>query len=168
MIIGEKRRFAIELEILDEVDGWIFGTFIFWILDCAVGNQEDRSVDLKGCINWLKNFVVSTPNRYEPGLYELDKKQIYIQLCSAVLVGEGNTFAENRYQDSFSRFHISHIGMSSFDNVTMILVENKQKDVRCIWKQNDEEIREAFLKCDEINKVACNVIAYFEDATKTA
>lgn len=166
MLIGDKQSFAIELDILDVVDGWVFGNFIFWIFGLVVGNPEDKSVDLKGCINWLKEFVTVSKNRFEVGLYELDKEQIFIQLCGSVLAGEDNSFAKEKYRDTFSRFHISHIGMSSFDNVTMILVENNQGDVRCIWKQDDEEIEEAFIRCDEMNKVASGAITYFEDAIR--
>ncbi|HPE59547.1 MAG TPA: Imm42 family immunity protein [Thiolinea sp.] len=163
MLIGDKQSFAIEFEILDIVDGWVFGTFIFWVVGLVIGNPEDKSVDLKGCMNWLRDFVATPKNRFERGLYDLDKEQIYIQLCSSVLVGEENSFAEEKYSDTYSRFHTSHIGMSSFDDVTMIMVENGQGDVRCVWKQDDQEILEAFLKMSEVNKVAANTVTSFED-----
>lgn len=167
MLIGDKQSFAIEFEILDVVDGWVFGTFIFWVMGFVIGNLEDKSVDLKGCINWLKDFVVSPKNRFERGLFDLDKEQIYIQLCSSVLVGEDNLFSKEKYSDTYSRFHISHIGMSSFDDVIMIMVENEQGDVRCIWKQDDQEIVEAFLRMNEVNKIAANTVTSFEDAIRS-
>lgn len=162
MLIGDKNNFAIEFEILDVVDGWVFGTFMLWALGSAIGNPEDKSVDLKGCINWLKDFVENPKDRFEPGLYELDKKQVFIQLCSSVLAIEGSSFAEEKYRDTFCRFHISHIGMSSFDDITILMVENKQDRVRCIWRQDDQEIKEAYLSSSEIYKVAAQAVNCFK------
>lgn len=163
MLIGDKQSFAIEFEILDIVDGWVFGAFVFWIMGYVIGNPEDKSVDLKGCINWLRDFVENPKNRFERGLYDLDKDQIYIQLCSSVLVVEENSFAEEKYSHTYSRFHVSHVGMSSFDDVTMIMVENEQGDVRCIWKQNDRETTEAFLRMSDVNKIAAHTVTSFEN-----
>lgn len=162
MLIGNKKNFAIELEIVDFIDGWVFGSFIFWVNEKVIGNPDDRSVDLKACVSWLREFLQNQRNRFESGLFELDKEQVYVQLCSSVLAGEENLFSEERYEDTFYRFHVSHIGMSSFDEVTIILVENEKGDFRCIWKQGANGIEDAFLGKDEMRKVVDDAVLYFD------
>lgn len=162
MLIGRKNKFAIQLEVLNIVDGWIFGSFIFWIDGIIVGNQEDGSVDLNGCINWLKDFVDNKRNRFEPGLYCMSKEQAFLLLCSSVISTDQNaSFVEEKYENTFSRFHISHLGMSSFDTLNLLLVEDEEKQQRCIWQQDSQEIKEAFLGVGEIERVASEVIEQF-------
>lgn len=167
MLIGSKQDFAIELDIVNFIDDWVLGRFIYWIDGIAVGNPDDQSVDLKGCINWLRDFLKNQRNRFEPGLFELDKEQIYVQLCSSVLMGVENLFAEEKYEDTFYRFHISHIGMSSFDAVTMVLIEDEHERIRCIWKQEGKKTQDALLNKYEMYKVINDVILNFDNVLST-
>lgn len=166
MLVGNKKNFAIELEIVDFIDDWIFGRFIFWVNGTVIGNPDDKSVDLKGCINWLQEFLKNRINRFEPSLFELDKDQVYVQLCSSVLTGEENLFSKEKYEDTFHRFHISHIGMSSFEEVIIVLIENEKGGFRCVWKQGSKRIQDAFLNKDEIYKIIDDVILHFYDETR--
>ncbi len=164
MLVGNKQQFAIELEILDVVDDWVFGTFLFWVEGLPIGDDKDKSVDLNGCVNWLRELIVNPKNRFELGLYDLEKSQVYDQLCNSVLIGDGNQHAEERYANIFSRFHISHIGMSSFDNITIVLVENGDGDARFVWKQDNQKIEEGVVKLSSFNQVVADAIAYYEKA----
>lgn len=163
MLIGDKQNFAIEMEILDIVDGWIFGTFIFWLANVIVGNPEDKTVDLKGCINWLRDFVENPKNRFEPDLYDMDRNQVFLRLVTSITPGKQDVcFSEEYYEDIYSRFHIEHLGMSSFDGVSIILIENDAKQQRCIWQQGDKEVNEVFLAERRIEELAIKVIDFFE------
>lgn len=163
MLVGNKQRFAVELEILDEIDGWVFGTFIFWIQGIAIGDPEDNAVDLKGCINWLRGYLENPSNRVDPELYVLNKDTAYSRLCDSVLAGGGNQVLKEEFLQFYSRFHISHIGMSSFDSVTIVLLENGQGGARCIWKQGSQEAQDAFLDIGEINQVFKEVIEWWKN-----
>lgn len=160
MLVGDKQYFAIEIEIVEIVDSWVLGSFLFWISDVAIGDKDDKSVDLRGCISWLKDFVTVPRNRYEPTLYALSKEQVYKQLCESVLVGDISN--DDMVENAFSRFYISHIGMSSFDHVTIALIDNQQGDVRFIWQQNAEEVQSTYLKIDGVNDVVSRTIMNFE------
>src|SRR5690554_4491640 len=145
MLVGNKQSFAVQLEILDGTDGWVFGTFIFWIKGIAIGDPEDNSVDLKGCINWLRGYLENPPNRVAPELYALNKDAAYSRLCDSVLAGSGDQVQKEGLLQFYSRFHISHIGMSSFDKVTIVLLEDGQGMARCIWQQGNQEVQDAYL-----------------------
>lgn len=163
-LIGCKDKFAIQFEILDVVENWILGTFIFWINGLIVGDPDDKSVDLKGCMNWLQDFINSPRNRFEPELYDMDKEQAFFSLCTTVISGNQDRFnLKEKYKNTFSRFHISHLGMSSFDRLNILLIENDKRQQRCIWQQADEEIKEAFFEAGEIEKVSSEAIIRFSE-----
>ena len=164
MLIGDKKSMAIEIEILEIIEGWIFGTFFFWLSGKIVGDPKDRQVDLQGCTNWLKDFVENPRDRFEPNLYNMEMGQVFLLLNASVISGNQDVyFAKEPFEDTFSRFHIEHLGMSSFDQLNMVLIENENQQQRCIWQQNDQEIKEAFLTKGEIQKIAKMAIDYFED-----
>ncbi len=154
-LIGSKNSFAVQTEVTEKVDDWVFGTFVFWLGNKLVGDLDDSSVDLKGCLNWIKDFLSRPKNRFEPGLYEMDKDQAFIQLCGSVILRDHQDafFAQEKYNDTFSRFHISHLGMSSFDNLNLLLVENEQGLQRVLWQQGDEEVDDAYLLKNELSSV---------------
>lgn len=162
--IGDSSKFSINWDITDIVDNWVFGHFYWKFGQNIVGNCVDCSVDLKGCFSWVKNFIDNPKNRYEPNLYELDKNEIYLRLASSILVNDENYgLIDEVYENTFSRFHISHIGMSSFDIVTILLITNEKGDERCIWKASKGEIMEAFLRPYEIEGVFLEFINSFQN-----
>jgi hypothetical protein len=163
MLIGDKQKFAIEIELLEIVDGWMFGTFLFWLAGEVVGDPKDRQVDLKGCLNWLKDFIHNSRNRFEPGLYEMVLDRAFLLLNGSVIPGNQDVlFVKEPYDDVFSRFHIGHLGMSSFDHLNIILIENENQQQRCIWRQNSQEIKEAFLSKGRMQEIATMAVDHFE------
>lgn len=164
MLIGDKQRIAIEIEILEIIEEWIFGTFVFWLSGEIVGDPEDRQVDLKGCINWLKDFIENPRNRFEPNLYDMEMDQAFLLLNASVISSNQDVpFVKEPFEKIFSRFHIEHLGMSSFNQLNMILIEKENQQQRCIWQQNDQEIKEVFLRKGEIQEIAKMAVDYFEN-----
>ena len=57
--------------------------------------------------------------------------------------------------------HISHVGMSSFDKVTILLVEGQRGEQRCIFQQGDAEIMDAFFPPGTMQRVAADCVGWF-------
>ncbi len=155
MLLGDKTKFSIEYEVTERVDDWVFGHFLFWLRGKPVGDWED-STDLKGCLRWLKKFASENHNRYEPDLKDLDKISVFKLLYNSVMFSDENEITpEPKFENIFSRFHISHIGMSSFDAYDILLIEPPDSEQRCLWRtQTDSEIQECFLPQGEMQRVA--------------
>lgn len=149
---NNSARISLRTEVHEVVDDWVFGSFFAVINGLEVGNRED-SVDLKGCLRWWEDFANNPRDRYEPMLYDEDKESAYLALAASVLVNEeGYGSVQERYEDTFARFHISHLGMSSFDNVTILLVKSEAGLERLIWKTGSGEIHEAYLAANELEE----------------
>lgn len=163
MLFGDKRKFAINVNIEDISDGWVFGVYYFWVRGAVVGDEADHSVDLKGCWNWMRDFLSKDRGRCAPDLYEMDGRQVYLRLASSVLPGQNPTgFSREIYEDTFSRFHISHIGMSSFDRFTVLLIKNDEGMERLVWRDGDGDIQDAYLGANQLEEVFADVVKALE------
>lgn len=128
--------FAIAAEVTETAKGWILGRLRFAFHGRSCGNWNDEA-DLRGCYGWLKDFAETPRRRIEPGLIDLRPAEVFDRLVRPVQ-NQGGLRIPEFYEDTFSRFHISHLGMSSFDRVVMVLIES-QKVQRCLWKEDESD-----------------------------
>ncbi len=135
MITGNKEHFAIEHEVQNKIDGWILGQFRIWVNNKAIGDWNDNSVDLKGCFNWLPTLMEDKVNRSDPSLDSLTGEQVMFKIFDSFFANHNISVID----DTFSRFHISHIGMSSFDTFDVVLIETKNS-FRFIWRNEEKKI----------------------------
>lgn len=153
MLFGNKKTFAIECEITEQIDDWVFGHFLFWLCDNSIGDRED-STDLKGCLMWLKDFLNTKRNRFEREIINIDKYTLFDLLYNSVIPTNEKCEHEAKFDDIFSRFHISHIGMSSFDNFDILLIELPHKIYRCLWRSVDnKEIKECYIPKNDMENI---------------
>ncbi|OYW27100.1 MAG: hypothetical protein B7Z47_06985 [Chthoniobacter sp. 12-60-6] len=138
IVAGYDNNFSIAAEVTEITDNWILGRFRFVLHGKVCGNWDDAA-DLRGCHGWLKDFSIHFLPRFEHGLLTLPEVEIFERLVKPVLVQpDAEEYAEV-YPDTLSRFHISHLGMSSFNAVTMVLVEGAEQQ-RCVWQANNDPI----------------------------
>jgi len=133
---GDNKSFAIAAEITGTPNGWLLGKFRFVLHGHVCGNWNDDA-DLRGCYGWLKDFAEKPRLRFEPGLMDLSPDNVFSNLVLPVIEQSGQERIPELYSDTFSRFHISHLGMSSFDRVTMVLIESPERQ-RCVWKEGND------------------------------
>jgi hypothetical protein len=167
MIIGNSKLFAIECEIKN-IDSYemILGHFRFWIDSLPVGDWEDLAY-LTGIVSWICAFALSDTNRYEALLEGKSKELVYQLLYESVMVRpEIEDTLPQLFDDIYSRFHISYIGMSSFDNLSMLLIESPSYQ-RVIWRVLEGEVQEMFLPPNEMQRVAKEFCLSFKEHLNT-
>ncbi|WP_321532122.1 Imm42 family immunity protein [uncultured Desulfuromonas sp.] len=164
MLFGDKSLFAIECEVTEQLDEWDFGHIIFWFCNNAVGNWED-STDLRGCLNWLNKFSSQVCNRFEDALEGLNKESVFKLLYDSVIfTGTSEIKEKPKFEDIFSRFHISHLGMSSFEQFDILLIEQQNGQQRCLWRHADSnEINECYLPKKEMQRVAMHCCIWLKE-----
>lgn len=169
MLFGNKGEFAVDINVEDIFDGWVLGTYQFWVRGISIGDGSDHSVDLKGCWNWMRDFISHARERYAPNLYEMNKQQVYLRLAASVLPSQNPSgFSKEMYDETFSRFHISHIGMSSFERLTLLLVKNEQGMERLIWSEGGGGIQDAYLGASQIEDVFADAVNSLEGTMLSA
>jgi hypothetical protein len=164
MITGRQERFAIEADLQEQLDGWVLGHFRFWLCGQPVGNWDD-SADLRGCVRWLRDFATVTRDRYEPALAAAPAEEVFRCLYDPVM-GAGSS--STPYKDAFARFHISHIGMSSFEHFDILLLYDAHGGERCLWRvAGATKIEECRLWRNEMESVAKEFCDLFEREVST-
>ena len=155
MLVGNRERFAIEAEPEAPSYNWIFGRFRFWLGGHPVGNWEDAA-DLKGCLHWLRDFAENPRDRYDPRLDDLEPHAVFQLIYDPVVGPDGIANpAEQPIPYSYSRFHITHLGMSSFDRFDLLQLKDEDGAERCLWRAaGNDKIFECRLSRNEMEGVA--------------
>lgn len=163
MLIGDRKRIAIEAEVDERTtSGLVFGRLRFWLDGQKVGNWNDCT-DLKGCANWLRDFFERPRLRFESRFVGLSAADVFKQVHASAMGDSESIFKPSEIiSDAFSRFYISHLGMSSFDQVDMLLLKDEAGIERVIWRAADEYIHEVILEPDEMERVAERFCLAFE------
>lgn len=66
-------------------------------------------------------------------------------------------------RDAYSRFHISHLGMSSFERFDLLLLKDANGSERCLWRvAGMKDIFECRLWRNEMETAAAEFCAWFE------
>ena len=147
-----------KIEVADVIGQWVQRTFLLWIQGVPIGDQADRFVHVQGCINWLKDFVEHPRDRFEASLFALPKEAVHRLLSTNGDSLPSSSLTGEQIDRAFSRFHISHVGMLSFDQVTLLLVEDEQGRQRVIWQQARDEVKEAYLPAGRMQLVASECV----------
>lgn len=163
MIVGSPERFAIEVEPRD-VDGeWIWGGFRFWLANSEIGDWEDATA-LHLCWLWLKKFCSHPPACVEPAVAVGSAEEVFRRVVDPVFGPEG--IADPSKQPvpfAYERFHITHVGMSSFDSFVVVLVKDEIGNERCLWRKDDETtIHDSWLGPGEMERVVGEFCSRFE------
>jgi hypothetical protein len=159
-LVGSQVVFGIESEITGLSKGWILGHFRFWIRGSELGDWAD-SVDLKGCSGWLRDFAQHPRNRFEPALASVSKEEIFSLLYDPEIHPTSDQ-TPALFDDAYSRFHIKHLGMSSFDRFNVLLLDDHSEQ-RCVWRdRGDMVVREALFRSGTMERVAEQFVAWFE------
>ena len=164
MIIGDPAQFAIECVIQEWVDDiWVFGHFRFWLGGHTVGDWED-SASLRGCVSWIRDFIDTDVQRFDPMLTGKSREEVFHMLYDSVMdptLSDQSVSIEDS-SDIYRRYHISHLGMSSFNRVGLLLIETPECQ-RVIWHETgDPTIYEVKLPVGEMQRIGEAFCQWFQ------
>jgi len=129
MIFGDKNSFAIESAIYFQHEAFIRGQFGMWAHGEAIGNFED-SVALQGCANWLQDFLVYSGQR----LYE-DCENVSDDVIMSTILEHIDNYEIEDSHIWRDKYILTDAGMSSFNNLEVILIECSDGSERLIWAE---------------------------------
>lgn len=160
MVVGDQNSFAIESNVFERVDGWVFGTFLVWIGGCVVGNRCDEGVHLKGCLGWLGDFVVDHEKAVDQPFFDMELEALFDTIFRGVISAypDGHEGYDPVKQSYYERFHISHIGGSSFDAISIAVVGSLDGRYRFVWQSGNDPVSEAIVPMKEVHAVMTSAI----------
>lgn len=154
MLVGNPERFAIEAEPREAEGVWTWGGFRFLLGNRSVGNWEDAAA-LQLCRGWLRKLCDHPQNCTDPYVASCIPEEVFALVVDPVSGPAG--IADPTKQPipfAYERFHITHVGMSSFDSYTVLLIKDEIGNERCLWRQGmGGPIEEQWLRPGEIEGV---------------
>ncbi len=128
---GTKELFQLTVKIVYPIDPkWVFGNLIFEIKNQQIGDWNDL-VSVKACYNWMNDFLEYKIERKEP-LIETNMTAVFEYLYNSIFKN-----FENAKKLYYSKYSIAHLGMSSFNDFSVFLIETDLYQ-RVIWKNQPE------------------------------
>jgi len=158
IVCGDPSRFAVKWEATFPGEQPI-GRFALVVMGDEVGDFSDNGTSLIGCYNWTADLLHHVRDRFEPGLFEMDRGQAFETLVHPVFGHYyGVECPPEPYADIYGRFHIQHIGMTSMEKFVLLLIQNEQGESRLIWQEDYGEIREACFDAGEVEDVLADFL----------
>jgi len=157
LIIGNKEKFAIELEIMDEpLDKWISCRFYFWINNMLVGDSE-RELYVNDILILMYATARDANDRHHNTLFELNKVELYERLNNTFFGPIDSGFEKMANDEAWARFIVNpiewHIYIIENDLVGRLLFRNTI----------NSEINEIELEQGEFDKVYGEMYRYLDD-----
>jgi hypothetical protein len=135
VIVGDRARFAIEAEPRQHHDRRVLGGFRLWLFERAFGDWNDAA-DLLGCVGWLEDLATKPRQRLEPSLDLLSPEEVFRRIYDPAMAPDARWDAEPEgVRNVYSRFNMSHIGMSAFDRVDVLLLHRADGTERCLCRE---------------------------------
>lgn len=135
MIFGDASRFSVVINDVERSGAWVYGSVLFCAGDRTVGDVDDAA-DLKGVRNWMREALEQPVDRFDPRLRGLSAEQ----LLETLLTWREDPITSGlpSVVDTYSRFWVAHLGMSSFDRFDIVLVEDPKSGLRLVWREGDD------------------------------
>jgi hypothetical protein len=163
MVFGNPDELAIVISIEEQIASRAYGSFLLSLGGAVVGNQQDRGVYLNACINWLSKFVNSPGNTYAPDLLRAPKLVVWRKIVEPVF---GPVEEDSDYPSPYARFHISNLGMSAFNAVILVLVDDGKDKERYLWQQDNRELYDFVAPFGSLAHSAKLAISWFDEEQK--
>lgn len=169
MIIGNKKRFAIEFELDENYGGiWLFGRICYWIDGKCIGDY-DLGTSLRDVLFLMKNIVRDNGTRGHNNLFDLDANKLYNVLNNALYGCEESEYEKISTEENWVRFDIC-IRVDVFDECKIYLIEKNDKAKLIIKKEDENRISDYVLLRGEFDKVIIdtykNLDALYESELK--
>jgi hypothetical protein len=153
MIVGSKQQLAIEFEIVPSTGDVILLRFCLWAADRMIGNFGEVIV-LTAVQAQIERLLHINLPRTDPELSTASKVNAMETLREA-LYGEGGDLQEStRLALKYGRFNLKEIGISSFDELFIFLIDAEDRQ-RLIWQGTaEDEVYEAVFAKGAFERVA--------------
>ncbi|MDP1615217.1 MAG: Imm42 family immunity protein [Methylococcales bacterium] len=124
MLVGNKDVFAVEYELDENINAWMYGKVCYWINNIQIG-EYDLGTSLRDVFFALKYSVYDCENRDGGRLCELSPQEIFYHLNETIF---GNNEYSGAVLDTPARFNIG-LQIDVFDNWKIFLVDCDNKSI---------------------------------------
>lgn len=156
-VIGKKSKFAIQFEVIDVVDRFVYGHICYWINEIQVGDFESATI-LNDVLVFLPRIVKDNGNRKSDRFFDMNKEEVCYLLGGQAYLDD-EKYEKIAIEEMWARFSIE-LGLDVFNGIIIKLIDN-EKESRIVFFCN-ENIYEFYLAKGIIDEVIVRFYDEFE------
>ena len=148
-LIGNRKEFAIQYEITNIVDQFVYGHICYWINGMQIGELEYGTI-ISDALIFLPQIVKDNGNREHNSFFNMAKEDVYYLLGGQAYLDD-EKYEEMALEEMWARFNIK-IGLDVFNNTIIKLIDN-QKNSRIVFSKDNKVIYDFYLDRGIVDKV---------------
>lgn len=159
-ILGNKNSFAIQYEITEVYENFIYGKLCYWIDNMQIG-EYDEGVTISDLFWNIQDLVRDNGKRVHNELFQLELEELF-QRLNSTLFGNGNEqYNEISELEIWARFNIG-LNVDIFRGYKVFLVESENK-ARIISSDKKGIINQYYIEKGVVDKL---FIKFFNELNK--
>ncbi len=155
-LIGNRKEFAIQYEIAEIVDQFVYGYICFWINGMQIGELESGTI-ISDVLIFLPPIIKDNGNREHNIFFNMAKEEVYYLLGGQAYFDDVK-YEEMALEETWARFNIK-IGLDVFNNTVIKLIDN-QKGSRIVFSNDNKVVYDFYLNKGTVDKV---FIAFYNE-----
>lgn len=147
-LIGEKKQFAIQFEVVDVINQFVYGHICYWINEIQIGDFTSTTI-LSDVLVFLPQIVKDNGKREHERFFDMKKEEV-CYLLGGQAYFDSEEYEEIALKETWARFNIE-LGLDVFNGVIINLIDNEKKS-RIVFS-NSEDIFEIYLEKGVVDDV---------------
>ncbi|MCI5920147.1 MAG: immunity 42 family protein [Roseburia sp.] len=147
-LIGEKKQFAIQFEIVDVINQFVYGHICYWINEMQIGDFTSTTI-LSDVLVFLPQIVKDNGNRKHERFFDMKKEEVCYLLGGQAYL-DSEKYEEIALKETWARFNIE-LRLDVFNGVIINLIDDEKKS-RIVFSYS-EGIYEFYLERGVVDNV---------------
>lgn len=156
-LIGEKKKFAIQYEVIDVVEQFVYGFICYWINGVQIGDFTSITI-LSDVLVFLPQIVKDNGKREHKSFFKMEKEEVCYLLGGKAYLDSGK-YEKIALEEIWARFNIE-LGLDVFNGTIINLIDNEKKS-RIIFSYN-EDVYEFYLERGIVDDVLFDFYKEFD------
>lgn len=158
-LIGNKEKFAIQYEITEVVNQFIYGHICYWIDGIQIGDFDSSTI-ISDVLIFLPQIIKDKDKREDESFFRMEKERVCYLLGGQAYLDD-EKYEEQALNGMWARFDIS-IDLDVFSDTMVKLIDYLERS-RIVFVDNEEFIHECYLKKGIVDDIFYSFYNEFND-----
>lgn len=148
-ILGNKDNFAIQYEVTNAFNQYIYGKICYWIQGKQIGKYEE--VLLSDILLFLPTIIKDSGNRINKAFFDMEPKKLVYLLSGTAFLDNNIEIEKKANEEQWARFNLS-IPLDVLGDVSLFLVDSINNS-RIIFIDDKGECFQSYIERGYVDKV---------------
>lgn len=146
---GSKDKFAIQYEVTNVFNQFIYGKICYWIQGKQIGRYEE--ILLSDMLLFLPTIIKDSGNRINENFFDMDTKKLVHLLSGAAFLEDDVEIEKKANEEQWARFNLS-IPLDVLGEVSLFLIDSN-KNSRLVFIDDQGECFQTYIERGYVDKL---------------